>query len=117
MDYEKLTKAELIEKINEQKHLASAVEAKDAEIVSIKKKYSEENNALANELSTLKASTHGMLRREEIEKITKATIEEKEKFAKIAKYYVVAYRDLIKTLKLNTDIAIAHEEVLAELLK
>lgn len=36
MDYNKLTKAELIEKLNEQKHLASAVEAKDKEILKIK---------------------------------------------------------------------------------
>lgn len=37
MDYNKLTKAELIEKLEEQKHLAQAVEAKDKEISELKK--------------------------------------------------------------------------------
>ena len=37
MDYDKLTKAELLEKLEEQKHLASAVEAKDIEMSELKK--------------------------------------------------------------------------------
>lgn len=36
MEYEKMTKAELIEKLIEQEHLAKAVEAKDAEISQLK---------------------------------------------------------------------------------
>lgn len=37
MEYDKMTKAELIEKLEEQQHLAQAVEAKDKEISELKK--------------------------------------------------------------------------------
>ena len=40
MDYTKLTKSELIEKLEEQKHLAQAVDAKDREINQIRLKSS-----------------------------------------------------------------------------
>ena len=41
MDYTKFTKAELIEKLEEQKHLAEAVNAKDREIITLKEEFEE----------------------------------------------------------------------------
>jgi len=39
MDYNKMTKAELVSIVKEQKHLASAVQAKDKEIADLKREF------------------------------------------------------------------------------
>jgi transcriptional regulator len=54
MKYEKMTKEELIKKLEEQKHLAHAVESKDREISEIKKRGTEQKEKYNASLKMLK---------------------------------------------------------------
>jgi predicted ATP-dependent protease len=54
MKYEKMTKEELIKKLEEQKHLAHAVESKDREIARILKRGAEEKQKYHTSLKLLK---------------------------------------------------------------
>ena len=54
MKYEKMTKEELIKKLEEQKHLAHAVESKDREISEINKRGAEQQERYNTSLKVLK---------------------------------------------------------------
>lgn len=106
MDYEKLTKAELLEKLNEQKHLAQAVEAKDNEIATIKK-----------QLEEIKTKYQGAVTKTEIEDYTKKVEEERKQAFEIANLYIKAHRDFLKQTQQNLEMVIFTEELLSQKIK
>lgn len=106
MDYDKMTKAELIEKLNEQKHLASAVEAKDNEMAAIK-----------TQLQELKTKYQGAVTKDQIEDYTKKLEEERNQAFEIANLYIKAHRDLLKQTQQNLEMVIFTEELLSQKIK
>jgi hypothetical protein len=93
MDYTKLTKQELIDKLNEQVHLAKAVEEKDKEIVELQKRL------------------NGSVKREEVDAILKKAKEQIE----VSNMTLVAYTNYLKQTKVNLDIQIQINEMLEKL--
>lgn len=120
MDYNKMTKQELIDKLEEQVHLAEAVRAKDKEMSELRKRTDDDVARYKAEI-TRQDQERARLESElvKVNEVLKHTPkkEDVDKMANAAKHYIMAYRDLIKVLKLNTDLAITHEELLAGLLK
>jgi Ca2+-binding EF-hand superfamily protein len=103
MDYNQLTKAELVEKLNEQKHLAQAVEAKDKEIVELKQKF-----------EAFKTEHQGAIKKADIEKYVKDVQEEIKQAQTVANYYIRIYRDFLKQTQQNLEMAILTEELVSE---
>lgn len=125
----RVEKKELVDKSVEQRHLSEAINAKDKEIAELKK----EVNALKTEIkqympvkdhrdivllfeSKLK-SFEGAVKKEDIENYIKKADEDRQKAFAVTSRYVNAYRDLLKVLKVNLDIAITTDELLSETLK
>ena len=106
MNYNSLTKQELLELVTQQQTLASAVEAKDKEIRTLNEKINELNKQY-----------QGSVKKEEIKRYTEEVEERAKKALDIANRYVNAYRDLMRVMKVNLDVAISHEELLSEKLK
>ena len=117
MDYEKLTKAELIEKLNEQKHLAQAVNAKDKEIVALKTKYEDRVEQLNNEVYQLKKDYAGALKKEEIDKIIKDADDKRKESSHLAQFYVKMYHDFLKQTQQNLEMALFTEQLVSEKFK
>ena len=103
MDYTKLTKSELIEKLEEQQHLASAVEAKDIEISELKKKHEE-----------LVTKYQGSLTKEQIEKVTERLVAERNEAAQRANLYIKIHHDLLKQIQHTTEMALFSEQLVSE---
>lgn len=102
MNYNNLTKQELLDLVTEQQTLKDAVDAKDQEILRL--------NA---QLKTF----DGSIKREDLKKYTQQLEEETKKSRDIANQYIRAHRDLMRIFKVNLDFAISHEELLADKLK
>ena len=135
MEYTNLTKAELLEKLNEQKHLAQAVEAKDNEIATIKKQLEEmktkyqgavikSEEAKDNEIATIKKQLEeiktkyqGAITKSEIEDYTKKVEEERKQAFEIANLYIKAHRDFLKQTQQNLEMVIFTEELLSQKIK
>jgi hypothetical protein len=106
MNYNNLTKQELLDLVMEQQTLKDAVEVKDKEIITLK-----------DTIHQMKKEFEGAVKKEEIKKYTKEVEENAKKSAEIANQYIRAHRDLMKIFKANLDSAISHEELLSEKLK
>ena len=134
-----LTKAELIEKLEEQTHLASAVEAKDIEISQLKKeskkqledlkkkheeeikrlskKREEEVKALKKEKAELVTRYQGSLTKEQIKEATERLIEERNEAAQRANLYIKIHHDLLKQIQHTTEMALFSEQLVSEKFK
>ena len=117
MDYDKLTKAELIEKLNEQKHLAKAVEAKDREIIELKKRYETRLSEVVNEVNQLQKDYAGALKKQEIDKLIKTAEDQKNESAYLAQFYVKMYHDFLKQTQQNLEMALFTEQIVSEKFK
>ena len=141
MDYSKMTKAELVLKIKEQKHLSEAVQAKDKEIVQLQTKVKklekdisnmvpkESHTALNNTLrdmvpkSSLEEakeklkSFEGSIKKDELQRLVGRYEEERNRALSIASHYMNSYNDLLKVLKVNLDMAITTSDLLSEKFK
>lgn len=106
MNYNNLTKQELVDLANEQQTLADAVDAKDKEI-----------GRLNGRIAELQEKIKDMVPREDIQKYTKQVEEERNKATDIANRYIQAHRDFMRISKANLDMAITHEELLSEKIK
>lgn len=106
MNYANLTKQELLEMVTDQQTLKDAVDTKDKEIGRLNKRIVE----LQETIST-------MITKENYDAYRKDLEEQRNKAADIANRYIQAHRDLMKMFKINLDVAISHEELLAERLK
>jgi hypothetical protein len=134
MEIEKMTKAELLAKvaeleakITETVHLASAIEYKDKEITLLKKdseriknehlsslnRVNEESKReiekLKQELLSLKVPQPESKKVEELEKNVKILGEENQRLVGIANQYISVFRNLLKSLQGQIDIAIELE--------
>ena len=96
-----LTKAELIEKLEEQKHLAEAVEAKDIEMSKLEKKYKEKITKLHEEVIELSKKVHQVkekhkhsITEEQMQERIKTINKEKERAQEVARLYVKMHHDL-----------------------
>ena len=121
MDYTKLTKQELLEKVLEQQTLADAVEQKDKELNELNAKIIElRQRPTQNEVEELRKavkSFEGSVKKEDLEKYTKELEEQSKKATDIANQYIHADTDLLKIFKSNLDAAISYQDLLSEKLK
>jgi alpha-glucuronidase len=124
MDYEKLTKAELIEKLNEQKHLAEAVNAKDKEIANLKKEKHDKDENLLQEIEKLnnknKELNHqlvGSMTKEKVEEYVKMVQEENKNIREVANYYIKIHTDFLKQTQQNLEMAIFTEDLVSQKIK
>lgn len=117
MDYDKLTKAELIEKLNEKKHLAQAVEAKDKEIVQLRKNYESRIEGLQEEIAKFKKDYQGALKKEEIDKLIKDAETKRNEAKQLAQFYVKMYHDFLKQTQQNLEMALFTEQIVSEKFK
>jgi predicted transcriptional regulator len=115
-----MTKQELTQKINEQTHLAAAVEAKDAEIaqnkqeiIKLKEEYAKINNQLTEKNLKIQAL--------EKEKSARGSMEEQEKLiknlAQLLQGYQNSYRAFLKNVQGGLENAVELEALLSEQLK
>lgn len=117
MDYDKLTKAELIQKLKEQKHLAEAVNAKDKEIAELKKTYETKVHQLEKSVTSIKNDYTGSMKREEVDKLVKETEKNKQEAKQLAQFYVKMYHDFLKQTQQNLEMALFTEQVVSEKFK
>ena len=117
MECTNLTKAELLEKLNEQKHLAHAVEAKDREIVELKKRYETRLEQVTDEVNQLKKDYQGAFKKEEVEKIVKTAEDQRKESSHLAQFYVKMYHDFLKQTQQNLEMAIFTEQIVSEKFK
>ena len=135
MDLEKLTKAELLAKnaeleakIAETVHLASAIDAKDKEISILRKqvkdaqagvllKENEEKAQLNNRIKELEKQVSTTKNVEEMEKNVKILVDENKRLVEIANQYISVFRNLLKSLQGQIDIAIELESLINPTLK
>ena len=106
MEYDKMTKAELIEKLREQKHLAQAVEAKDKEIVELKKTLSEKSQQLANSITLDKHK-----------EIVRKEIDEAEKTVELANTVLESHNNAMHLINSALAVINQNEKLLSEKIK
>jgi predicted transcriptional regulator len=108
-----MTKQELTQKINEQTHLAAAVEAKDAEIAKLKEECFKLNNQLTERNLKIQAL--------EKEKAGRSSMEERERviknLARLLQGYQNSYRAFLKSSQGSLENAVELEALLSEQLK
>lgn len=117
MDYDKMTKAELIEKLNQQKHLAKAVEAKDIELSQMVKRYEAKVEGLQEEIAKFRRDYQGALKKEEIDVIIKDAETKRNEAKQMAQFYVKMYHDFLKQTQQNLEMALFTEQVVSEKFK
>jgi len=124
MDYTKLTKQELIEKLKSKKHLSTTVHSKDVEIGKIKvshrelvSKLNEEAKELKNEINILKSKLESSITREELDEKIKGITEERDKSVRAAQLYIKMYHNYLKQIQHNLDMALFTEQVVSEKFK
>lgn len=109
MDYEKLTKVELIEKLNEQKHLASAVEAKDKEIVRI-------NNELQKARKELSEQGQ-MIPKQKADEMVNNALADAEKTVQLANEFLAANKNALTLMNAAMTVINHNDNLLNEKLK
>lgn len=135
MNYKELKKDELIDLIEQkdriieqQKHLASAVEAKDKEIIEIKEKSKRDISEIKNkaeeeiknktkQVDELSQKNTTMMLKEDVERITKNLMSERDKLINIVNILRQNHQDTLRQVKINLDLAISHDELLSSILK
>ena len=120
MKYEKMTKEELIKKLEEQKHLAKAVNAKDKEIADIRvkaknmiKEAVERENMAKEKVNELLNKYSGSVTKEVLQKTIEKIEAERDKAVKVASRYIQAYRDYLKLTQHTLNMAISNEELIS----
>jgi len=106
MDYDKLTKAELIQKLNEQKHLAQAVEVKDQEIIRI-------NNELQKTRSELNQKA-SMVSKEEVDKMLNNALADAEKTVQLANEFLAANKNALTLMNAALTVINQNDKLLNE---
>lgn len=131
-DYSKMTKNELINKLNEQHFLAQAVEAKDNEITSLHKslkehiaEHSSEIKAIhlrhEQEIKELKMKldnqSNDQSNTAELKRQNDFFVKENKRVSMLLSFYISSYRNLMKGLQGMLDGSIEHESLLSEQLQ
>lgn len=130
MEFRDMKKEELIAKCEEQRHLASAVEAKDKEIsilkqnkdfeiASLSKKYAElkdlstrEKNELSVKISELEAKLRAVPSITRYEESIKKLEEENKRVIAFANQYINIFKNTLKALQGTLDNAIELQDIL-----
>jgi glutamate synthase domain-containing protein 3 len=120
MKYEKMTKEELIKKLEEQKHLAKAVNAKDKEIADIRvkaknmiKEAVDRENMAKEKVNELLTKYSESVTKEVLQKTIEKIEAERDKAVKVASRYIQAYRDYLKLTQHTLNMAISNEELIS----
>ena len=125
MEYDKMTKAELIEKLENLSHMKTTVHAKDIKIAELKKehkekiddlekKHKEELKILKREKSELVTKYQGSLTKEQIEKVTERLVAERNEAVSRANLYIKIHHDLLKQIQHTTEMALFSEQLVSE---
>lgn len=117
MDYNTLTKAELIEKLKEQKHLASAVESKDKEMKDLEKAKDQKIEELQQRVDSILEEYSGSIKQGQLEKLTKQLQEERDYALDIANHYIRIYTDFLKQTQQNLEMAVFTEGLVSQKIK
>lgn len=113
MDYSQLTKAELLEKLNEQKHLAQAVDAKDQEIIRI----NNEMQKVKEQIKEQNLRMVGMISREESNKILDEALKDAEEKINLANQFLVAQKNALHLFNSALAVINQNDALLQEKLK
>ena len=120
MKYEKMTKEELIKKLEEQRHLAKAVNAKDKEIADIRvkaknmiKEAVDRENMAKEKVNELMTKYSESVTKEVLQKTIEKIEAERDKAIKVANRYIQAYRDYLKLTQHTLNMAISNEELIS----
>jgi hypothetical protein len=135
MEFKEMKKEELIAKLEEQRHLASAVDSKDKEIASLKnikdseiaslsKKYAEikdqttkEKNELTVKISELEAKLKAVPSITRYEESIKKLEEENKRVIAFANQYINIFKNTLKALQGTLDNAIELQDMLVNTVK
>lgn len=119
MDYTKLKKEELIVILEEQRHLAEAINAKDSEISKLSKTISEikqasinETNQLKEEISDLKNKLKSAPNIPSIEENAKKLDAEYKKLLAFANQHINVFKNTLKALQGTLDNAIELQDII-----
>jgi len=134
-----LTKAELLEKLENLSHIKTTVHAKDVKIAELKKEkdvqiaelkkehkekiddlekqHEEEIKALKKEKAELVTKYQGSLTKEQVEKATNQLLEERNEAAQRANLYIKIHHDLLKQIQHTTEMALFSEQLVSEKFK
>jgi len=124
MEYKEMKKNELLAKVEEQRHLASAVEAKDAEIAVLSKQYAEfkektnkEKAELVSKISELQGKLNAVPSIQKYEDVIKKLEEENKRIIAFANQYINVFKNTLKALQGNLDNAIELQDILVNNVK
>lgn len=124
MEYKEMKKNELLAKVEEQRHLASAVEAKDAEIAVLSKQYAEfkektnkEKAELVSKISELQGKLNAVPSIQKYEDAIKKLEEENKRIIAFANQYINVFKNTLKALQGNLDNAIELQDILVNNVK
>ena len=135
MEFREMKKEELIVKLEEQRHLASAVDAKDKEIASLRnikdseiaslsKKYAEikelsikEKNELTVKISELEAKLRAVPSITRYEESIKKLEEENKRVIAFANQHINVFKNTLKALQGTLDNAIELQDMLVNTVK
>ena len=117
MKYDKMTKEELIQKLEEQKHLVSAVEAKDNEMAQLKNKKDEEIKKIKEDLQELRKELVGKIPKQQADEMVNNALEDAEKTVQIANEFLAANQNSLQLLNSAIKIINHNDKLLNEKLK
>ena len=119
MDYTKLKKEELIVILEEQKHLAEAIDAKDAEISKLsgmvselKQKGIEEKNILNGKISELENKLRNIPNISTMEESAKKLDSEYKKLLAFSNQHINVFKNTLKALQGTLDNAIELQDII-----
>lgn len=114
MKYEKMTKEELIKKLEEQKHLASAVEAKDNEMSQLKNKKDEEIKKLKENLLSLRKELAGKIPKQQADEMVNNALKDAEKTVQIANEFLAANQSSLQLMNAALKVINHNDKLLNE---
>lgn len=117
MKYDKMTKDELIEKLKEQKHLASAVEAKDIEMSQLKNKKDEEIKKLKESLLDIRkelAQKSNMVTKQQADEMVNNALKDAEKTVQIANEFLAANKNSLQLINAALKVINHNDKLLNE---
>ena len=119
-----LTRQELREKLKEQKHLASAVEAKDKEMTKLKEShrqlvdsFKKEIEELKKEINGLKDNAKGLVHLSEVQEKINKVKEENKNLVDTTNLYIEMYHNYLKQTQHNLEMALFTEQVISDKFK
>lgn len=111
MDYQKMTKDELIEKLQEQVHLAKAVEVKDNEVLKLTNQLAQQTATYKKELGELKSK---IVDTEHLNKRLETLDREHQILIELLNSYVFLTRNLMKNIQGGLDNAVELENIISK---